>query len=235
MKRTFTNRHVVLPVVHVEDTEQALRNADIVVEAGCDGFFLIHHAQDHSVLLDVYRAVRAVHPTAWIGLNCLDLLAEEVFAAVDPDVDGIWMDDAAIDERTSEQPMAERIAVARAASGWEGLYFGGVAFKGQRHVDDLETAAAVAARYMDVITTSGRGTGYAANVEKVRRIKTGAAAAPVGVASGITPDNVTEYLPHAQFFLVATGISWSFHELNPGKVRALIAAVRGFSTREATE
>jgi hypothetical protein len=49
---------------------------------------------------------------------------------------------------------------------------------------------------------------------------------PLAVASGITPDNVCEYLPHADCFLVATGISQSFHDLDPRRVARLVAEVR---------
>ena len=48
---------------------------------------------------------------------------------------------------------------------------------------------------------------------------------PLGIASGITPENVSEYLDIADCFLVATGISTSFTELDPVRVRALMEFV----------
>lgn len=109
------------------------------------------------------------------------------------------------------------------------LYFGGVAFKYQRHVEDFESACRVATRYMDVVTTSGPGTGHAAEVEKIRRMKAALGVIPLAIASGVTPENVADYLPHADCFLVATGISRSFTELDPARVRSLIAAVCAFT------
>ena len=52
-------------------------------------------------------------------------------------VDGYWADNARIDEHADaeHQTAAERIREAYKASGWNGLYFGGTAFKKQRHVD----------------------------------------------------------------------------------------------------
>ena len=44
---------------------------------------------------------------------------------------------------------------------------------------------------------------------------------PLAIASGITPENVADYLDVADCFLVATGISRSFTELDPAKVRSL--------------
>ena len=54
---------------------------------------------------------------------------------------------------------------ASAGSGGDAalLYFGGVAFKYQRPVDDLAEATTKASRFIDVVTTSGAGTGHAAS------------------------------------------------------------------------
>ena len=103
-----------------------------------------------------------------------------------------------------------------------------VYLKYQRHVEDLETAARLAAKYMDVVTTSGPRTGGAAEVEKIARMKAAIGSYPLALASGITPENVHAYLPHADCFLVATGISRSFSELEPSRVRSLVAKVRDF-------
>ena len=60
-------------------------------------------------------------------------------------VDAYWADDACIDESRAldAQSAAQQIDQARARSGWEGLYFGGTAFKKQRPVpaDRYEDAA----------------------------------------------------------------------------------------------
>ena len=52
-------------------------------------------------------------------------------------VDGYWADNACIDEHSDaeHQTVAKRIQDAYRISGWRGLYFGGTAFKLQRHVD----------------------------------------------------------------------------------------------------
>ena len=43
-RRQFPHsRHVVLPVIHVEDLQQTLRNADLARSAGCRGVILINH------------------------------------------------------------------------------------------------------------------------------------------------------------------------------------------------
>jgi len=170
-KRSFRDvfgakRYVVLPVVHVETCSQAVRNIEIACTAGSDGVFLINHVISHPELLDIAKAVGREFGSFWIGVNCLDLAPQAVFQHLDAGIGGVWVDNASIDERTAAQPDTEHIRQVRAASGWTGLYFGGVAFKYQRPVVDVARAAALATPYMDVVTTSGPGTGREASIEK---------------------------------------------------------------------
>lgn len=60
----------------------------------------------------------------------------------------------------------------------------------------------------------------------IQRMKQALGDTPLAIASGITPENVADYLPHADSFLVATGISRSFTELDPVRVQALVDQVR---------
>ncbi len=174
----------------------------------------------------IHENVHRELPDWWIGVNCLDLAPSEVFHKISPEVSGVWVDNAMVDERVAEQPMAAAILESRIQSGWPGLYFGGVAFKYQRQVQDLAGAAQMAKQYMDILTTSGPGTGQAAPREKIKAIRDALGDFPLAIASGITPDNVQDYLDVADCFLVATGISSSFTELDPSLVRALVVAVR---------
>ncbi len=228
LRQVFAHRHIVLPVIHVDSLEQAFRNAQAAREAGADGVFLINHGMADDALLAIHETVADAHFGWWIGVNCLGLSAERAFAAVSPKVGGVWVDNAGIEEGQEDQFYADSVSAVRESHAPGCLYFGGVAFKYQRHVDDLETACRVAARYMDVVTTSGPGTGHAAEIEKIRRMKQALGSTPLAIASGITPENVTDYLPHADSFLVATGISRTFTELDPVRLQSLVELVRAF-------
>lgn len=179
-------------------------------------------------MLRIHGEVMEVVPDWWVGVNFLDLEPEFAFAELTPTVAGLWVDSAEVDERSSEQVAAERILKAQEESGWRGLYFGGVAFKHQRHVNDVAAACGVARRFMDVVTTSGSGAGRPPEVGKIRAMKLALGEFPLAIASGITPENVGDYLGVADCFLVATGISKNFHELNPVRVKALVDRVRAY-------
>jgi len=225
-RQVFGPGHVVLPVVHVANEVQAMRNAWVAHEAGPQGVFLISHGtMGWRELFHLQKKVAASFSGWWVGVNCLDLCAWDVMSRVSPGTSGVWVDNAHIHEDNTEQPEAEQVLQERQRRGWTGLYFGGVAFKYQRPVEDIARAADLASRYMDVVTTSGPGTGHAASVDKIAAMKQALGARPLAIASGITPQNVATFMPHADCFLVATGISTSFEELDPARVRALMEAV----------
>ena len=155
----------VLPVIHVRDAAQACRNAAVAIEAGAQGVFLINHDFAQEELLPILREVRARFPALWLGVNFLAVTGRDAFPelgrlrAEGVEVDAYWADDARIDERVpeDEQVEAKAIAAAREESGWQGLYFGGTAFKKQRPVapSDYEAAARTAAVWMDAVTNAG--------------------------------------------------------------------------------
>ncbi len=77
---------------------------------------------------------------------------------------------------------------------------------------------------MDVLTTSGAGTGSAPSADKIETLVDAAPGIPIAIASGITPENVRQIAGRAHAVLVATGISHDFEHLDPNRVRALVAA-----------
>ena len=222
-RTVFRGKHTFLAVVHVEGTMQAERNAAIAADGGADGIFLINHSIPYQSLLDCYQKLVEKFPGFWVGLNCLDIGMSAV-SAIPQKTAGLWVDNAGFD-RGVGGPEAEMFEDLRKKSGWNGIYFGGVAFKGQQPVADVARAAKAAVSHVDVITTSGSGTGFAPSVEKIRRMKYDIIDHPIAIASGMTPENVALFMPYADCFLVATGISDSHIELNPARVRAFSKAL----------
>lgn len=225
----------VLPVIHVRDQAQTEENVRALLGEGAPGCFLINHDFEAARLTPIVEAVRARWPALWLGVNYLATTGRDAFptlgalARAGCAVDAYWADDARIDERAERQAEAEEIAEARAASGWGGLYFGGVAFKKQRPVAeaDLPAAAREAAGRMDVVTTSGVATGAAAETGKIATFRANLGDAPLAVASGVTPENARAY-GAVDAFLVATGINrpGDFYAIDPARLAALLRAAR---------
>ena len=237
IQEIFGVGRVLLPVIHPLGRTEALAAVEVAVAAGVRGVFLINQGMDAEAILGLVMKVRARHPRLWVGVNLLGYEPDEVLRmgldACEGRLDGIWADDAGIDEFAEDQPRALAFVEARRALGWTGLYFGGVAFKYRRAVADdrLAAAARAAAPYMDVICTSGPGTGMAADTTKLPRMRAGLAAldddTALALASGVTVDNVGDYLEHAEAFLVGTGIEREFGVLDPDRVARLSRLISG--------
>ena len=230
---------VVLPVIHVIDFEQTRRNIDVVIDEGAPGCFLINHDFGIDEFLPIIKKVRRNYPTLWFGVNFLGVSAdravpilEDLQEVQDCDVDAYWADNARIDESAKLEDQFEAVETEeiRVSSEWQGLYFGGVAFKKQREVDfeDLSRAAELAANYLDIVVTSGEATGTAAPIDKIKRIRLGSNQTAVALASGVTPENIDCYRDHIDATLVATGINYpsDFYNIDPLRLRMLLEAAR---------
>lgn len=209
LQKVFRRARVFLPVIHPVSKETALGSIQTAIASGADGVFLINQGMSAAQVLEFIPEVQRRHEHLWIGVNLLGTAPEEVIDLIaDLPVGGIWSDNANIDELSDVQPAGERFRQARQRTGWKGLYFGGVAFKYQRQVPDalLPNAARNACPWVDVITSSGPGTGYAASVEKAKALRSGAGAHPLGLASGVSPENAAGFLPYVDAYLVASEI-----------------------------
>lgn len=225
---TFEKSPVLLPVIHVENEAQALKNAEIALREGCDGAFLISmRGMKHDGLLKIHNIVKREFPSFWLGVNFLDLDALEVFDKLNEEVGGVWVDDAKIIEHLPLQVEANSIKQKQLKSGWNGLYFGGVAFKYQGHVDNPDIVAKIAADYMDVVTTSGSATGSPPDIHKITSMKKAIGNTPLSIASGITPENVSNYVNIADCFLTATSLLIPGTEnFSSDRVRSLVDNIR---------
>lgn len=207
----------VLPVIHYESDEQAVRNAEVAFEAGCAGIFLIHmDAGDdkNALLAPIARFIKRRWPDKLVGINYLGKdPADAVCANIQDGLDMTWTDAQLTHSKASPWDSAERVRAAQAENP-KHLVFAGVAFKHQRHEPQPEQAAVRAHEFGFVPTTSGSATGVAAEVGKIESMRRALGDAPLAIASGVTPENAREFAPHLSHVLVATGVSESFYEFD---------------------
>lgn len=230
---------VVLPVIHVLDTERTLRNIKEVVGAGAAGCFLINHDFSPGEFIPIIRDVRELCPSLWIGVNFLGVTGRYAFpmlASLEHDgyrVDAYWADDARIDE-FGVNTDAKEIDHVRKLSDWQGLFFGGTCFKKQREVapEKYGDAAREACAFMDVVTTSGVATGQEADLGKIKTFRAAIGDTPLALASGVTPENAEAYAD-VDCFMVATGINspGNFYDIDPERLAALMHVTRKIGQR----
>lgn len=229
---------VILPVIHVLDSTQAMRNVEIALKEGAPGIFLINHDFAYPQFLPIIRDVRRRWPALWLGVNFLAITGLDAFpilgglSAEGIEVDAYWADDARIDEfnDAGAQREAKLIAATRQGSGWGGLYFGGTCFKKQREVEPQHYAvsARIATQFMDAICTSGVATGQSADPQKTRIFREAIGERVLALASGITPENAAIYAADVDCFMVATGINHpgDFYNIAADRLRELLLICR---------
>jgi hypothetical protein len=209
-------------VIHHLDYDTSLLQAKIAFQSHADGVFLISHEGADGELLTPALDIKKSYPSKSIGLNFLTLSPSEALQKVaDHNLDMVWVDNPGISSaKTSNEAL--KIGEWLTHNGGKVRFFASVAFKYQA-VDPNPGAAASAAAGLHMIpTTSGNATGYSPSVEKIRSMReTLGPQAPLAIASGVSPENVHDYLPYATHFLVATGVSKDEHHFDPDLASAL--------------
>lgn len=203
---------IITPVIHAVTEKQVFENVDIILEKGLNHIFLITHGRmtDEQLLQCGYK-VKEQHLDLWTGINFLGMSTAEALAREDLiPFDALWCDGSI------SQTEAKDVRV------FEGLFFGGLAFKYQPKTTDLYTECYNAVCSTDVATTSGVGTGIAADDEKIETILKYLNGHPLAIASGVSPENIHRYSGKIDYLLVASSITEKNEIINPDKLQQLI-------------
>ncbi len=219
---------LLYPAIHVRDIKQAREQTSIVLnEGGASGVFLVNNGGlvSSGKLLWMTELIKKDFPKHFIGVNPLGMSTTEALACAlmqDGGFDGLWTDNGGVLEDGDSAYLADGLESSlekRAAK-----YFGSIAMKYQPKVLNLSSVARVAAKYFDVVVTSGEKTGVPPSVEKVRTIRDAIGDKKFALASGVDSDNIVQYLPYADIFIVGTSLwvdpedEFTYHPL---KVRHL--------------
>lgn len=228
----------VYPVVHVMDVRQAREQSTLALELGADGIYLISHgSMDADRLTEVFNRVSDDHEGAFIGINYLDLESgvtayeyldkAQKLGKINRLPNAIWADNI---EGFRGHDVNELLLRRGANPDLQNVNFlGGIAFKYTGEYTDNPTEAAsdtkARGRYVDVITTSGPGTGKAPPVNKIAAMKAVAGDKPIAVASGIDVTNIEDYRGIVDKILVASSVETKPYsgEFDPKKLADLIA------------
>jgi len=205
----------VIPVIHAIDWNQVRYNLEMCSNNGVDFVFLINHGygQDRvNELVNYHNCAKEMFDMN-IGLNFLQLDTPDALNKVNTmsiTPDALWVDNSYITPDNLHK--ADLIATLNP----KGVkYFGAVAFKYQKQPtrDELKLVCETACNYMDVVTTSGPATGAAANIEKIKTIKSYIGEHEMAIASGVNSENKKMYAEFVDYLLVASSITDSHTEI----------------------
>ena len=229
----------IFPVVHIKDPDTARGQGALCLSHGADGVYLIDHSGRVDTIWETLRKLRADCPGSFVGVNLLGHSTDKVYELIGDTFEGegaallpdaVWADNV---ENNLEDPTAFLQRKNREERLKNILLLGGISFKyTMTFSEDPAAAAAEVARLrdaVDVVTTSGAGTGTAPTVEKLRAVKEAAGDKPVAVASGISAGNIRGYAGFVDQILVATSIETSPYSgiFDEQKLKELIKKAHG--------
>ena len=212
----------IYPVIHHLDRDTSLSQVTLAHECGADGVFLISHLGDDDELVNVAWEAQRCHSGFSVGVNLLSKpVTIAATMALEAGLRMLWADDMGVD---STGLTGTGIAMSDFAKRHpEITCLAGVAFKYRPH-ESRPVEAAHQARVAGFLpTTSGAATGQAPDLAKIKAM---GSPLPLGVASGITPENVEAFAPYLSHILVSTGISYSEHHIDAAKLLMLIQNAR---------
>lgn len=211
------------PVVHIgpKNALTSIREGKKALDMGADGIFIINHYGGIEEVFFVVGAIRSFYKDkdCFIGINLLGASTDDALrwivaqGAIDESriPQALWVDDV-MDSGEMNSP--EKVYRNKQKSDVlsQVQLFGGIAHKASSTYDEapdfvLCTVAALNG-VVDVITTSGAGTGIAPSVEKMQAVSEGAYGKPIALASGVTAENLPSFA-FVDYVLVSSSIETS--------------------------
>lgn len=114
-------------------------------------------------------------------------------------------------------------------------YYGSELFKYRPQPTKPDLVAKIAVNYFSALITSGDATGSGPSIEKIRQIREWIRPdAKLGIASGMSVDNVDLFLPYADIFIVASSVNTNygngddFYRYDSEKVQAFRAKIDAY-------
>jgi hypothetical protein len=190
MKKVNTE---IIPVIHMINENQVLTNVETCLSCGIEKVFIINHQTTSEELIKCVKRVKDTYPTLWVGINMLDKYVEDAIL-YEFDFDGLWCDQSIKLEDYKYRK-------------FKGILFTGLAFKYQPQPKDIELACKESILTSDVSTTSGPGTGKAADINKILELRKHLGEHPMAIASGVSIDNIENYKGVVDYLLVASSIT----------------------------
>ncbi len=223
----------------------ALANSQAIVDGGGDMIILINAPAPLDVFERVITAVRDRYPTFPLGISALDYgplnLTEGFRLAARFDAQMVWCEVApgeAIEYEVSggryvpaDVTPVELALETQAQLKPTAMHTAGVHMKYTRNTDGhtFEESMRLTLGTMDGFNITGPATGVLADVERVRIARELAGTFPVGLASGVTNQNLPSIAQYIDYAIVGTALKADRNPLliDEAKVRSMRMVMNG--------
>jgi uncharacterized protein len=212
--------------------EEALADVEASMEGGADAVILINEWCSLAELEDALAETRKRHPKIPLGVNYLGDEAEpygfrdSFRLAREYQLQIVWTDFSGVDLIEERKPVDLHAIQSERPS--DVFYCSGVHMKYSQLRDPsktIEESALQAMGWVDGVVLTGPKTGVPCNPEHARRARQVMGNYPLGVASGVSAENVHEILPYMDFYLVASSLQGERKRIEGRKVQELRRAL----------
>lgn len=236
-RKIFGQKKLLLAMVHLkgktdeETLNRAKREIDIYYEEGVDAVIVENYFGNYYQMRDALHYLNECYPNKIYGVNSLNFdtlgfdLAIEFgasFVQLDSVVGHVKpRDEASLEVLIAQQRKREKIAV-----------LGGVRFKYQPILSEnsLKMDLQISKRRCDAVVVSGEATGSEPSLNKIMEYRQLLGNDfPLIVGSGITADNVTRQLEHADGAIVGSYFKDNYKdegEVSAEHVRKLVSVFK---------
>jgi uncharacterized protein len=197
----------VFVLIQVVNSEQAARNVSRARAGGADGVIFLSHDLRGSDLVEVFREVKNDNPEFNMGMNLLGMSCH-VASLLSEGTDLLWMD-----------------GYPKRDLGLDIPVLASVTLRDRELRKTLSEEVKTVSQFADSLVVCGARTGSVPFVGRVRTLSA-LTPKPLCVASGLTSDNVIQFLPYVEYLLVGAGVSDSFSEVNVQKIKDFVRTVK---------
>ena len=206
--QTFENMRKLLIELHCKSEAQVLTEAQKIIDAGAQGFllsnrssFVSSYKQTKPNLFELAHKLKQMYPSKIIGVNPLDQTSHvALMMGKQYSFDLLWVNDGGI------FPGIDSAFPCFMESGKE--YYGSIHTSNNQSVDLIQQVQILqgSIKNFSLVVTSGISAGIPPHIEKIKTIKEAIGATPLVIASGMSAENVREYCPYADVFIVGISV-----------------------------
>lgn len=203
----------IIPVIHHIDENTTLNNAKLCSTYNAYGIFLISMDAINNDLPYLAKLIKEKYPNLKVGINLLGETAyNSVQKSIEFNLDMTWSDNPIISNNKLHSDVNSIFNYLKNYKNH--LFFNSVGFKYQNIDNSLENSCFISNLNGFITTTSGEATGVAANLEKIKLMKNALKESPLAIASGLSCENISDYINYCDYGLISTGISKDYYNFD---------------------
>lgn len=229
LKGTFEKEKVLLPVISIVSEDQTTNDVAIAYKSGADGVIIADTFGANPLFLNrIYTSIKRIFDDYWIGLNYLSQNITEAIEHTPDELQGLYVHNLFTHHQARGGAFHESNRKnMRDIQLWNGLYFGAIELKGKLETKEVKEIARLTIPNIDVLVVNSGNEHEPPLIENIKALKNELGCHSLSISSGINEENIQQFLPFVDCFIVDSSIKKDNGELDRRKVEQLEKIVHG--------